>query len=248
MNIVTGALCAALLSVSSVVYSPQQPESRFFLDYGYVRALPAETEVAFETLRYRPQSGTQIDSVFQLEPRLLRRVEFSTFTPNGDTLTTMSSWRANGQLREQVEMLNRKRHGTHLLYNSTGHVVQKSVFKQDVEQACYDAQGAILPCLDHKIQPPEYPGGLNKMMQFLASNIRYPKAALRARTEGLVHVSFIIDETGKPRNLRVSKSVSPELDAEALRVLRLLPPFRPGTQYGEPVPVFVMAPVTFNIR
>ena len=81
----------------------------------------------------------------------------------------------------------------------------------------------------------------------LQAAVVYPAIAREARTEGRVIVSFVIDERGTPTDLRVARSLTPETDAEALRVIRLAR-FVPLQQYGQPVTRRATLPVTFRLR
>ena len=94
---------------------------------------------------------------------------------------------------------------------------------------------------------PEFPGGMQALIDFLKANVQYPEAAKQAGASGRVTTSFIVGEDGVCRDFKVLRGVSPELDAEALRVLGLMPKWSPGKQDGKPVPVRYTVPVTFNL-
>ena len=90
---------------------------------------------------------------------------------------------------------------------------------------------------------PELVGGL----EGLAQQIQYPAEAKTAGIEGRVFVQFVVDERGGVTNAEVTRGVSPELDAEALRVVRQAR-FEPGTQRGEPVKVQLTLPISFKLN
>ena len=96
-------------------------------------------------------------------------------------------------------------------------------------------------------QMPEYPGGMSELMKYVARNIKYPADALREKTQGRVIVQFIVGTDGYTSDFKVMKSVSPSLDAEAIRVLANMPKWTPGMQRGEAVPVKFTVPVTFKL-
>lgn len=96
-------------------------------------------------------------------------------------------------------------------------------------------------------QMPEFPGGMQECLKFLGKNIRYPEAARKDKIEGRVIVQFIIDKDGKVIEPSIARSISPELDNEALRVIKLMPKWKPGTQRGKAVKVQFTMPVTFNL-
>ena len=94
---------------------------------------------------------------------------------------------------------------------------------------------------------PQFPGGQGVMMKYLAANIKYPASAVKAKKQGRVIVSFVIQKDGSVTNARIVKSVDPELDAEALRIVKAMPNWTPGTQDGKPVDVNYTIPVVFSL-
>ena len=95
---------------------------------------------------------------------------------------------------------------------------------------------------------PSFPGGNSALMRFISEHVVYPKEAYKNHIEGKVIVQFIVEETGKVGEVKVVRSVSEELDNEAVRVIKLLPDFSPGRNAkGEPQRVWYTLPVTFKI-
>ncbi len=93
---------------------------------------------------------------------------------------------------------------------------------------------------------PQFPGGVKALMDYLKTNVKYPEAAKAAKIEGRVTTSFIVGEDGVIRDVKVLRSVSPELDAEAIRVMSSMPKWEPGKQDGKPVPVRYTVPINFK--
>jgi TonB family protein len=95
---------------------------------------------------------------------------------------------------------------------------------------------------------PEFPGGGNHaMVAWIVANLKYPAEAYKGKIAGKVLVNFNVSNTGKIRNVKVSKSVHPLLDAEAIRVISIMPDWKPATQGGKPVDVQYMVPVEFKL-
>lgn len=94
---------------------------------------------------------------------------------------------------------------------------------------------------------PSFPGGSSAMMAFLRENIKYPKEAENNKEQGSVIVRFVVNEDGSITNTSVLRSVSPSLDAEALRVVGLMPKWEPGMQDGKNVKVRFALPVSFGM-
>ena len=94
---------------------------------------------------------------------------------------------------------------------------------------------------------PEYPGGSAAMMRYLAQNVKYPQAAQENGRQGKVVVQFVVDTDGSIINAHVLTSVYPDLDKEALRVIKSMPRLTPGKQKGKPVRVKYTVPVNFRL-
>ena len=95
---------------------------------------------------------------------------------------------------------------------------------------------------------PEFPGGMGEAMKFLAKNIKYPVAAQQAKIEGRVIVQFVVERDGSISDIHTVRSVSPELDAEAIRVVSLMPKWKPGKQRGKAVAVKYTMPIMFRLQ
>ena len=97
-------------------------------------------------------------------------------------------------------------------------------------------------------QMPEFPGGQAEMMKFLAQNIQYPINAARNNVEGRVVLQFVVEKDGQIGEVKIARSVDPELDAEALRVVKSMPNFIPGRHGGKPVAVWYSIPISFKLQ
>lgn len=100
-------------------------------------------------------------------------------------------------------------------------------------------QADTLPC---------FPGGDAACMRFLSRHVRYPSAAITARVKGCVHVQFLVGADGTLSDFRVVEEVAPLLDREALRVVRLMPRWKPGRRDGKPARFLYVLPVDFRLR
>ena len=95
----------------------------------------------------------------------------------------------------------------------------------------------------------EFPnGGTNALMKFINENMKYPAEAEKQAIQGRVICQFIVETDGTISNLKVVKHVHPLLDAEAIRVLSLMPTWKPGIEKGTPVRVKLNIPFTFRLR
>ncbi|MCW0483541.1 energy transducer TonB [Gaoshiqia sediminis] len=94
---------------------------------------------------------------------------------------------------------------------------------------------------------PEFPGGNETLRSFLLENVNYPEEAKKDSITGKVFVSFVVDEAGKVIQIKIEKGVDPLLDQEALRVVGLMPTWKPGKENGEVVKVRFNLPVNFAL-
>lgn len=97
-------------------------------------------------------------------------------------------------------------------------------------------------------QMPEFPGGMKEMLKFLQENVKYPENAMKNNVQGRVIVQFVIEKDGTPTEFKVARSVNPDLDAEALRVMKAMPKWKPGMQKGQVVRVKFTVPVSFKLQ
>ena len=97
-------------------------------------------------------------------------------------------------------------------------------------------------------QMPEFPGGMKEMLKFLQENVKYPENAMKNNVQGRVIVQFVIEKDGTPTEFKVLRSVDPDLDAEALHVMKAMPKWKPGMQKGQVVRVKFTVPVSFKLQ
>lgn len=93
---------------------------------------------------------------------------------------------------------------------------------------------------------PQFPGGNEAMQKYIAENLKYPKTAIKGE-QGRVIVSFVVNKRGKVGDVKLIRSVSPELDAEVVRVIQDMPDWIPGKQRGKAVNVRYTIPIVFKL-
>ena len=95
--------------------------------------------------------------------------------------------------------------------------------------------------------PPQHNGGQKKLLHFLSRNLRYPASAAEQGVEGKVFVYFVVEANGVLSNFKVLRGIGAGCDEEALRVVRLLPPWQAGTLNGVEVRSSYVLPITFML-
>jgi protein TonB len=94
---------------------------------------------------------------------------------------------------------------------------------------------------------PEFPGGQVEMIKFLSKNINYPTVALEQGVQGSIYVQFVIWKDGSVREVKVLRGVDSPLSNEAIRVIKMMPNWEPGTQRGIPVNTRYTLPIKFKL-
>lgn len=93
-----------------------------------------------------------------------------------------------------------------------------------------------------------YPGGNTAMMKFIAENVVYPKEAIEKGIQGRVFTQAVVLEDGTLTDIKVMRGVSPEIDAEAVRVISMMPKWIPGEVNGKKAKMMVRIPITFQLN
>jgi len=94
---------------------------------------------------------------------------------------------------------------------------------------------------------PEFPGGMEACLKYMYKNIKYPAVAMEAGIQGQVVIQIVIDKDGKIHDPKIVRGVSPELNAEAIRVISNMPQWIPGKQKGKNVATRFTLPVRFRL-
>lgn len=97
-------------------------------------------------------------------------------------------------------------------------------------------------------QMPEFPGGQDSLVNYLATNIRYPEAARKDKIEGQVIGQFVVNEAGNVVDVKIVRGLNADFDAETIRVLNNMPDWSPGRQAGKNVSVYYTLPITFKLN
>ncbi|MDE6556922.1 MAG: energy transducer TonB [Duncaniella sp.] len=97
-------------------------------------------------------------------------------------------------------------------------------------------------------QKPQFPGGEAALLKYVAEHLRYPAMAQENGIQGRVVVQFVVTKNGSVGEVKVVRSKDPDLDKEAVRVVKSLPKFVPGKMNGHSVNVWYTLPITFKLQ
>ena len=143
---------------------------------------------------------------------------------------------------------NSKRRGALIIFSTAlavaGIVFQSGMQLKAQEKVSEKTEDKIFTSLEHM---PEFPGGQDSLLRYLAANVRYPGAARKANVEGKVIAQFVVNQVGKIEQVEIKRSLSPDCDAEIERVISTMPAWKPGEQYGKKVSVYYTLPVSFKL-
>ena len=107
----------------------------------------------------------------------------------------------------------------------------------------YVAENKLYDVVD---EMPQFPGGFEKLKDYLEENMQYPKKLKGSGIQGRVVITFVVEKDGKISKAKVVRSINPALDKEALRLVRKMPRWVPGKQNGIYVKVKYTIPITFK--
>ncbi|GAB3924188.1 hypothetical protein GCM10028804_23980 [Larkinella terrae] len=108
-----------------------------------------------------------------------------------------------------------------------------------------DGNGEIFTVVDKN---PEFPGGMPALGAYIINNMKYPEPALRAHVSGRVFLSFVINTDGSMQDIQILKGIGFGADEEAVRMIKAMPRWKPGTQDGKPVRVKYNLPINFSLK
>lgn len=130
-----------------------------------------------------------------------------------------------------------------VVYNEISGKVRKGTIGETQYEFREDENINVLTIAE---QMPEYPGGIDELRNFMMKNVKYPEIARNEKAKGDVYLNFVINREGRVCNAKVVKPVHPSLDKEALRVIYLMLPWKPGINHGEKVNVAFTARISFR--
>ena len=131
----------------------------------------------------------------------------------------------------------------------SGCASNKLISKKEIKRKNYKE---VIGVIDDSIPKPDkyamYPNGLKGIYKHIEKTINYPSNAIKNNIQGKVVVEFIVEKNGQVKEAKIIKSVSDELDKEALRVILTLNKWYPGFKDGKPVRILYRQPINFKLN
>ncbi len=165
---------------------------------------------------------------------------------------TMTSFNADGTPSNNFKINEVERHGDTTTYSIDPFTISADKFNkfkitsgEDINVKVKHAKNdSIYQIVD---QMPEFPGGTEALLKFVANNVKYPEKAKDEEISGRVFISFVIEKDGSVSNVEVKRGIGGGCDDEAVRVVKAMPKWKPGKKDGKPVRVSYMLPVNFKL-
>ncbi len=163
---------------------------------------------------------------------------------------------SKGRLLQEIIYKNGKAEGNFIVYDTLGNVFKKGVYKDDeiVSEEFTNPENKKdnnLSLIDEYVivnKMPEFPGGQQKMLEFIYSRVKYPNDAKQYDIQGLCVVSFTIEKDGSLTDIEAVRGLCSSIRTEAIRIVKEMPKWEPGYQNGEAVKVHYNLPIRFKLQ
>ena len=156
---------------------------------------------------------------------------------------TVTSYNADGTPCSNFFITETERRGDTSTYSIETFSISGSLFETllDVATSKEDTVYQIAE------EMPEFPGGVEALMDYVGRNVKYPEEAKDKEIQGRVFVSFVIEKDGSVNEVKVLRGIGGGCDEEAVRVIKAMPKWTPGKQKGKPVRVNYQIPINFKL-
>lgn len=172
-----------------------------------------------------------------------------------DSLHGLCIWyHSNGTKSKVGNYDHYRRTGEFKEYDQQGYITSLKTYEnnQIVKRIDYvSGTGEILKIIEGQENFPtiesQFPGGPDSLQSWLTQNVNYPRESIEMNEQGKVYVSFVVEIDGSISNVEVIKSVSQQLDTEAMRLARAMPNWTPGEYEGELARTRCQIPINFTL-
>jgi len=226
-------------------------QTKIFIDVQGKELKSEKNAVSYKIIS--PDSLLAVDAfcerIYDLSGKLISE---SHYTKNkyGKMLNGKSKvWYDNGQLKSEIDYQYSNYNGQVITYWKNGQVKRKDIYLENefYKGVCYDSTGNTVKHYPFEVMP-QFPDGEQALLRYISSNVRYPVEAMKNGNQGKVVVKFTVNTDGSISDIEVIRSIDPLLDAEACRVVRSMPDWKPGTQDGEKARMNYVLPVSFMMQ
>ena len=243
-------LAVLLIANTKVTAQEKKTENVFTIQFGDFELFNddgTQMQLKDTVIYYEDGTYTKIESSEAVDP----------FTRELRKTFTVKNYTAEGTPNPNIDFTIREveKHGDTMMYSMdpftiSGDIVNKLKNKIMTDEDI-DVKVTEVGCVDNDTiynnvnEMPEFPGGIEGLMEYVAKNVKYPESARENNLQGRVIVKFVIEKDGTVTNVEVGRGWGNELDDEAVRVVKAMPKWKPGKQDGKPVRVSFMLPINF---
>lgn len=156
-------------------------------------------------------------------------------------------WYDSGALKNEINYENGKKNGFFLSYWKNGILKRRDTYKKGKLKngTCWNEKGEPVEYYAYEIHP-KFPGGNNKITEYVRKNLRYPPISEKHKLGGRVIISFTVGADGTVKNIELKKGVNKEINDEAIRLVQWMPKWEPGFHDGVAVDVKYQLPINFD--
>ncbi len=207
-----------------------------------------------ETAIVEPETGVQIKSVSGEQPLVLIDGEMADMDAmqkldpaSIESVNVVKDASAASYVEEYGDLAQ---NGVIEINLKSGTTDAKNESSKDVTVVAYGSESDVQDADVFNIveEMPEFPGGDIALRRLIAETVKYPVIAKENGYQGKVYVSFVVEKDGTVGRAKIARGVTPSLDAEAIRVVKELPNWKPGKQRGQAVAVSFTVPINFVLQ
>jgi len=229
------------LSDKEALIQPQAnepaPKNNSALTENHHKQAPSPAPAASGTITVVDDDVIADELQIDAEATVLADTDISVAAETTSALTEQTSGQIQSPASSETKELTKQNQG--IISRKTGKITRAEM---NVEEEIAEAE--IFTVVE---ETPQFPGGQDALMQYLAKNISYPARAVEAAVSGIVYVTFVVNADGTLGNIRVLRGIGSGCDEEAVRVIKQMPRWIPGKQRGKPVKVQFNLPIKFSL-
>ena len=197
-------------------------------------------------IRDKPDTNNVSESIYFISGQIKSQVNYTDYRI-GLIDGIKKEWYDDGQIRKESDYKQGKLNGRLLIYWNNGKLKRSDIYKEDVfvKGKCYTIEGADTIHYYYETMP-KFPGGDKALMKYIKSELEYPYEYGKKGLGGVVILSFIVKKDGSVADIKVLQGINYEFDGEAIRVIKKMPAWIPGTREGNVASMLLKLPIRFT--
>jgi len=206
-------------------------------------------EADFYNVIYRTDSSTKVLE-YSKDDRLKTETNYSLYLDTIKVKDGLSKqYYETGELHVLENYKKDKLDGELKVYYKSGVLLRIENYNNGkfLDGKCFDELCNEIPFFERQTHP-EFIGGVNAMYQFISENFTFSKKMIKNNMLGKVFVSFVVDKNGDIRDVKVARGIHPQIDNEAIYLIKSMPRWRPGTNDGIPVSCRCILPLQIKYK